>query len=105
GQFDYVNAGHVPALWLPTTGEGTPLKAESRPLGLFEEDDYPARSVAFKPGDTLVLYTDGFLDSANPAGEFYGLGRLGKAVQGFRAHTAAELADAILRDRREIPRR
>ena len=104
GQFDYVNAGHVPALWLPTTGEVTPLKAESRPLGLFEEDDYPARSLAFKPGDTLVLYTDGFLDSANPAGEFYGLERLVKAVQGFRANAAEELADAILGDVREFAR-
>jgi serine phosphatase RsbU (regulator of sigma subunit)/pSer/pThr/pTyr-binding forkhead associated (FHA) protein len=104
GQFDYVNAGHVPALWVPRTGEATPLKAESLPLGLFDEDNYPARSLAFHPGDTLVLYTDGFLDSANPAGEFYGLERLVKAVQGFRANAAEELADAILGDVREFAR-
>jgi len=102
GRFDYVNAGHVPALWLPRAGELTPLRAGSYPLGLFEDDDYPAQSLAWQPGDTLVLYTDGFTEAMNPAGESYGVERLTKAVEGFRHNPVEELADAILGAVREF---
>lgn len=102
GRFDYINAGHVPAFWLPQAGALTPLRAGSYPLGLFEDDDYPVQSLAWQPGDTLVLYTDGFTEAMNPAGEPYGLERLKTAVEGFRHNSVEELADAILGAVREF---
>lgn len=104
GAFQYVNAGHAPALLVPRAGDLVALRAESHPLGLFEEGEYTEQSVRLQPGDTLVLYTDGFLDAANPAGELYGMERLKKAVEGFRASAVEEMADALLADVREFAR-
>jgi len=104
GRFQYVNAGHVPGLRVPRAGEIDLLRAESLPLGLFEEDDYPAPELALQPGDTLVLSTDGFMDAQNPEGEFYGFERLRQAVERLRGASAEELADALLGDVREFSR-
>jgi len=104
GRFQYVNAGHIPGFRVPRAGEITLLRAESLPLGLFEEDDYPAPELVLQPGDALVLSTDGFMDAQNPEGEFYGFERLRQAVERFRGAAAEELADALLGDVREFSR-
>ncbi|MBI4466299.1 MAG: SpoIIE family protein phosphatase [Acidobacteria bacterium] len=104
GRLEYINAGHVPPLFLPAGGDARVLRAESLPLGLFEEGEFAAQVLGLQPGDTLVLYTDGFIDATNPRGETYGLERLKKAVARFSSRPAEELAQAVLGDVREFAR-
>ncbi|NLN77174.1 MAG: SpoIIE family protein phosphatase, partial [Armatimonadetes bacterium] len=54
------------------------------PLAAFTQPDYTQRRLRFKPGDTLVLYTDGVTD---------GLAKDGGGIEAFRA-LLASLADA-----------
>ncbi len=63
------------------------------PLGLTTEIRYEEISCALKPGDQLILYTDGLLEARNPAGELYGFERL-KSLFASRpsAEQAAEVA-------------
>lgn len=74
--FSYVSAGHNPLLWL-NNGEPRWLESCGMPLGIVPVSTFPPPpSATLAPGDLLVLYTDGFTEAANPAGEQYGEERL-----------------------------
>ena len=73
-----VNAGHMPPLsaaggWPSRAcGRGDLRRAFGREHGLcLRRADHSAR-----PGDCLVLFTDGFSDAMNPNNEWYGVDRL-----------------------------
>jgi serine phosphatase RsbU (regulator of sigma subunit) len=74
------NAGHCPPLLLGPDGEARFLEdGLSCPLGVVEVDEQPEVSVTFDPGMTLVLYTDGLVESrTRPLGD--GLRQLRRAT-------------------------
>ena len=75
----YLNAGHNPALLV--RGETIePLPASSLPLGMLPGMVYEEGMVFLRPGDALVLYSDGITEATNALGEEYGLPRLSAAV-------------------------
>ena len=52
------------------------------PVGLLPDMDYAAATRQLKPGDRLVLITDGVTEAENPGGEFFGDERLEQAAAG-----------------------
>ena len=91
------NAGQSqPLLW--KGGRCDKVKLEGFPLGIYDDISYDEWSVTLDPGDILVLYSDGLTEAAGPDGQFYGSGRLCKAVSEHAQNAAAELADFILSD-------
>lgn len=78
-----VNAGHLPPL-LRRAGQATVEELEPElaglPLGVMDRP-YEQVQVALRPGDALVLYTDGVSEMRNRAGEMYGVERVRAAVQ------------------------
>jgi serine phosphatase RsbU (regulator of sigma subunit)/pSer/pThr/pTyr-binding forkhead associated (FHA) protein len=77
----YANAGHNPPLLLRAAGGSASLPATGLPLGLLPIADYTAEEVSLAPGDTLIVYTDGITEAANPEGEEYGLARVEQTVR------------------------
>ncbi|WP_369360275.1 PP2C family protein-serine/threonine phosphatase [Streptomyces sp. cg2] len=72
-----INCGHPPALLL-RNGRAHPLTPHQTalPLGLGNltaPPQYPTQTFAFRPGDLLLLYTDGVTEARNPHGTFYPL--------------------------------
>ncbi|MCX5345479.1 serine/threonine-protein phosphatase [Streptomyces atratus] len=71
-----VSCGHPPPLLL-RAGEAIPLKvrAPAPPLGLTHllVTEHTAETFAFGVGDTLLLYTDGVIESRDRSGVFYPL--------------------------------
>jgi sigma-B regulation protein RsbU (phosphoserine phosphatase) len=59
---------------------------------------YEVRTEAMRPGDLLVLYTDGITESRNLEGEEYGLDRLVAFGRANTAQSAADLCAALLHD-------
>ncbi|MGA9106659.1 MAG: SpoIIE family protein phosphatase, partial [Bryobacteraceae bacterium] len=51
-----------------------------------------------RPGDAIVLYSDGITDHLNAAGTEYGKGRLAQILRANCAGSAADLVSAIFRD-------
>jgi serine phosphatase RsbU (regulator of sigma subunit) len=76
GEFSYINAGHVPPFVRTASGQVYPLTSESFPLGMFDFAEFKCSKVQLSPGDTVLIYTDGFTEAANPEGEFFGEQRL-----------------------------
>ncbi len=69
------NAGHCPPLRV-SKGEVTPVEATGLPVGMFAQGQYALRKMRLSPGDSLVLYTDGFSEARNRSGTEYGDERL-----------------------------
>jgi serine phosphatase RsbU (regulator of sigma subunit) len=76
GNLEYLNAGH-PSPLLLRGGEAAELYTEgSFPVGLVPEAAYHASHAKLHPGDTLVLFSDGVTEAADPADELFGVPRL-----------------------------
>jgi len=69
GELTVVNCGHYPPL-LHHGGHLRPLTTETAALPLGLEDDFPAFTASWLPGDRLLLYTDGLVESRNQHGDF-----------------------------------
>src|SRR5215470_16730335 len=69
GVFIYVNAGHPPPFHLAADGGITYLEAGGPVLGPLAEASYERGFVIMKPGDMLVFYTDGIVETRGRAGE------------------------------------
>jgi serine phosphatase RsbU (regulator of sigma subunit) len=98
----YVNAGHNPPL-LIRPGEPTQLLSRGGvPLGIFDSATYSEDIVYFKPGDTLVMYTDGITDATNADGKIFGLQGLEDLVRQHWEESASQLCHRIVEEIQEF---
>ena len=74
----YVNAGHLPPILLRERDHGRDRAPRRRGAGPRHpaRRALPAGPVRVRPGDALVLYSDGLVEATSPAGEEYGETRL-----------------------------
>ncbi|MGC1613727.1 MAG: PP2C family protein-serine/threonine phosphatase [Candidatus Acidiferrum sp.] len=77
----YVNAGHNPPMLRRAGGETEKLEAGGLPLGIDVGATYDTAAVELKPGDALILYTDGVIEAFNDKGEEFGNGRWLQAIR------------------------
>jgi serine phosphatase RsbU (regulator of sigma subunit)/CHASE2 domain-containing sensor protein len=101
GALQYVNAGHETPVLLD--GEGHPVgsldEGGGPPLCVVDEFAYRAGAYRMRPGETLVLVTDGLTEARNPAGELYGRSRLLAVLGGLEPATGVmEMGQAIRLD-------
>jgi Stage II sporulation protein E (SpoIIE) len=70
-------AGHPAILrFSASTNNVEPLECPNMPLGILPEGEFTDSEIHAEPGDVFALYTDGFLEPENAAGEEYGIARL-----------------------------
>jgi serine phosphatase RsbU (regulator of sigma subunit) len=92
GKLEYCSAGHPPALLLRANGELELLSDGGLLLGVVAAAPYARGCVELGPGDVLLAYSDGVIESLNNIEEEFGYGRLEAELR--RAQTAS--ADAVL---------
>ncbi|NDL58809.1 PP2C family protein-serine/threonine phosphatase [Phytoactinopolyspora mesophila] len=64
GRFEVRSAGHPPAIHYQSgSGRWATLDATGGLLGVFEKDVYEPSSGLLRPGDALMLYTDGLVEA------------------------------------------
>lgn len=94
---NYGGAGHPPLLlWRRSTGSASELLENGLVMGQFEEATYDSLQVPIEPGDRFFLYTDGILETANPAEEEFGTDRFMKFIVANNKLPAGPFADALL---------
>jgi sigma-B regulation protein RsbU (phosphoserine phosphatase) len=104
GIFIYVNAGHPPPFHLRADGEVTFLEEGGAVLGPVADATYERGFVRMRPGDLIVLYTDGMIEALAPGGvegdpaAEYGVDRLIALARALRAKSAKEISEAMLAD-------
>lgn len=76
-QVEWVNAGHPPGLLISgEPGSVTQRLAPTGPLVSALGGTWTQERAAFRRGDAIVIYTDGFLEARDEQGEEYGEDRL-----------------------------
>ncbi len=93
----YSNAGHYPPLHLGALGAHR-LSAGGRPLGLLEDSLYGEGAREVAPGDFLVLYTDGVVESPGAGGEEFGEARLVSIVERHRGRPLDAILAVVLEE-------
>lgn len=103
GLFIYVNAGHPPPFRLRSTDGGIDLlEAGGAVLGPLPNATYERGFVTLKPGDVVVLFTDGITEapSALEGGEEeeFGAARLESIVRQHRHQPSSAIVEAVFRE-------
>jgi sigma-B regulation protein RsbU (phosphoserine phosphatase) len=96
GSLFYVNAGHMPPLHL-TRNEFHELSTGGSVLGPIPDAKFYRGFTQMRPGDIMVLYTDGLVERMNEKDEEFGEERLKKAILTNRRKPADKLLDSIVR--------
>jgi len=93
----FANAGHPFPVWCNREGQYKELDKESLPLGVSpKRSNYLAVEENFKPGDLMLLYTDGIAEGAGPDGEAFGYDRVKQIVAQNSSRTSEELKNTLL---------
>jgi len=87
----YSNAGHNPPLLIDNEGKTRFLDQGEQPLGMFRDTRYHEYYHSFRPGEILLLYTDGVTEAQDENEEEFGRDRLAEAVKANSSLTAREL--------------
>lgn len=64
----FANAGHFPHAIHASAGGAGYLEAPGKPVGLFDDVEYDVATAAFKPGDSVVSFSDGVLEAMHEDG-------------------------------------
>lgn len=97
GEVELCNGGHLAPFHLGTAGMNR-IQTSSLPVGMFQDHEYVSAQVSFSPGESLVLYTDGFTECSGDSGTEYGEQRLGQLLETRRGDGSRQLVDACLSD-------
>jgi hypothetical protein len=92
----YVNAGHnAPIL---TRKDGTQLRLQEGGLilGVFEEHSYEEGEIELRPGDRVVMFTDGVSEAVDREGVEFGEARVAELSHGARQASAEALRGRLL---------
>jgi serine phosphatase RsbU (regulator of sigma subunit) len=94
--FTFVNAGHNPPILRRSDGSIEPLLEGGLALGILPDSRYEERPVSLRPGDILLLYTDGVSEAADASGEQFGTDRLEELLAELKDRGARQIVDAVL---------
>lgn len=97
----YSNAGHEPPI-LVRDGQVTRLRTGGPLLGVSLQAQYAYDGVELRPGDALLIYSDGACDAANYQGERFGRERLLESVLRHAGHGAKRIVEEIQWDIRRF---
>jgi len=95
----YANAGHPPPLVRRGETNAVDSLALASPepaTGLMAEFVYSDQTTPFRPGDTLLTYTDGFFEASNADGTMFGEARLRAFLSESKDLTGADLIDRLI---------
>ena len=89
-------AGHPSILqYSPRTNHVTQVECPNMPLGILPEGEFATSEVVAESGTLFALYTDGFLEAANAAGEEFGVKRFEEELQKHGKKPLATICNAI----------
>jgi adenylate cyclase len=94
GDIDIACAGHEDPLQLDSDGNVTRVSLEGGPPFCIAEFTYPPERLKLKPGETLVLVSDGVTEAQNASNTLFGRDRI-LAGRGEWARSATAICEAI----------
>jgi FixJ family two-component response regulator len=96
GTLTYANAGHNAPILIRKDGGSLLLERGGTVLGPFPEWEFEQGETTLRPGDRVLLFTDGITEIRNGDGEEFGEQRLNDLLISNRELGAAELQQAVM---------
>jgi sigma-B regulation protein RsbU (phosphoserine phosphatase) len=97
GRLTTYNAGHPPGL-IVSGATVRHTRQPDLPVGMFPDVQFEGETLPFRPGDTLVLYSDGFTEARNSTGAALSVEGLETLVRRHCALPPEELADRLIEE-------
>lgn len=98
GIMDYCNAAHNYPYILHTDGTYHTLsKSHGLPLGIYKDKVYNSSTIELQFGDTMILYTDGVINSSDTNNQHYGIEKLERNIQNLNDLTSEEVVTRLLK--------
>jgi phosphoserine phosphatase RsbU/P len=91
-----LSSSGLPYPYLVREGQAEPILMAGLPLGLLPERTYQDVRVELRPGDVVVICSDGVEESRNGNDEDFGGERVQEVLKGLAAGTASEIAEGLL---------
>ena len=92
----FSNAGHVFPVIVRDGGKIDILDYSGLILGVQPEFPYEGRNLKFRPGDTLIVLTDGVTEAENSEGDLFGEERLYKLLASLKGRSAFQVKEDIV---------
>jgi phosphoserine phosphatase RsbU/P len=99
GEIEYANAGHNPPYILNSKGQYRAVESLGDIiLGVYDDIAFKTGSIALKPQEGILLYTDGVTEAFNTRGEEYTDDRLRNLLSTFENNDVEKVINAIVED-------
>jgi len=96
GELVMASAGHEPPVLCDTDGVRLVELDTGAALGLDDEARYPPRTLRLRPGQTLLLYTDGITEATDTDQQLFGTERMLACLGQSPSASASDLAAGLL---------
>ena len=96
GELVMASAGHEPPVLCDTDGVRLVELDTGAALGLDDEARYPPRTLRLRPGQTLLLYTDGITEATDTDQQLFGTERMLACLGRSPSGSASDLAAGLL---------
>ena len=96
GELRYVNAGHNPPYLVRSDGTVETLEEGGLLLGMLPNVTYGSGTVQLRPGDLLLMFTDGVTEAQNESEEEFEEERLIQVLLNARTASAREVVEAVV---------
>jgi serine phosphatase RsbU (regulator of sigma subunit)/putative methionine-R-sulfoxide reductase with GAF domain len=95
GTLHYSNAGHNPPLLIRRSGKTRLLQGRGIALGVLEDIHVDREQARLRPGDVVLMYTDGVTEAINEDYDEFGLERLRLAATAAQTHDAQAIMTTV----------
>jgi len=102
GQVDYSNGGHNLPYYLHHDGVNPLQNFGGRALGLVEQSPYGAGRIVLRPGEALLLYTDGVTEAMDSRERLYSDQRLAELLANNRGSSPRQIVGDLIGDVRQF---
>ncbi len=96
GHLDYASAGHPYPVIIKASGEFEMLNLAGMPLGVRAKPVIGSASRSIEPGESLVIYTDGLVETTSAGGQMLGFESFAKICAKTCALEPAAAVDSII---------
>ncbi|WP_196278916.1 SpoIIE family protein phosphatase [Catellatospora vulcania] len=92
-----VTGGHAPPMLMHADGQVTEVDLGGTAIGLIADAPFGEARLTLRPGETLVLYTDGVTEARGRSADnpLFGPDRLAAEIQAYRGAPAAVIAERV----------
>ena len=98
GQVEYSNGGHNLPYVLSNGAVMALPKTGGMALGVTEAADFHAGQLLLKPGDQLILYTDGVTEAMDQNDKLFSESRLETTLQGVNGLSSKEVTERVVKE-------